>query len=114
MRKALRPWTEEDDATMRRMFAEGHLQIEIAVALDRASGTVSQKMAQAGLVVDVSRSNRMRTLRNRAGLAAAADKRALKMLTQGEKAPLNYENDPRPAAIRGPDLLLERMMAGRR
>lgn len=46
-RKQVRPWTEEDISTMMRMHREGHSHREIAAALGRSKGNVSNRLKMA-------------------------------------------------------------------
>ena len=49
-RNAYRPWTEEDDAELRRRYLSGEKVKELAEALGRQAGSISSRLVKFGLV----------------------------------------------------------------
>lgn len=106
-----------DVVTLRQMHADGKINREIAAEMNFSDSTISKQLARLGLAPNTIALRKLHRINERNEVLRAEPKAAVrKERPRAQVAPMDerYARTPRPAAIQGPDLLLERMMAGRR
>lgn len=105
--------TDAERETIRNLHAAGKINSEIARKIGRSNSIISKQMQRMGLLPNtIAKRNLARFHANNERLREAP-----KMQSKpAAAAPIHerYAADRRPAAIKGEDLLLERMKAGAR